>query len=71
MALDNIEHIYCQQSQSIEFPDLNELYYITQSHTPTEELAESLRGDPVIAAALKHIVAACTQLSTTVCERQG
>ena len=67
-AIDDIEHVYRERSQGsgLEFPSLNEPYYRTAQHTPDEDLAEALKGDPAVAGASKRIVAACGQLSTTV-----
>ena len=67
-AIDDIERVYRERSQGsgLEYPSLDEPYYHTAQHSPEEELAEALKGDPAIAAASKRIVAACGQLSTTV-----
>ena len=67
-AIDDIEHVYRERSQGsgLEFPSFNEPYYCTAQHTPDEDLAEALKGDPAVAGASKRIVAACGQLSTTV-----
>ncbi|KAI0737217.1 S-adenosyl-L-methionine-dependent methyltransferase [Daedaleopsis nitida] len=65
-AIDEIERTYHQRSPQLDFPSIDEPYYPGAQHTPEEELAETLKADPVVAAASKHIVAACGQLSTTV-----
>ena len=67
-AIDDIERVYCERSRDsgLEYPSLDEPYYHTGQHTPEEELAEALKGDPAVAAASKRIVAACGQLATTV-----
>ena len=67
-AIDDIERVYRERSQGsgLEYPSLDEPYYHTAQHSPEEELAEALKGDPAVAAASKRIVAACGQLSTTV-----
>ena len=67
-AIDDIERVYRERSQDsgLEYPNLDEPYYHTAQHTPDEELAEALKGDPAVAAASKRIVAACGQLATTV-----
>ncbi|KAM5545250.1 hypothetical protein V8D89_001361 [Ganoderma adspersum] len=54
------------QGTPVEFPSLDEPYYNTARHTPEEELAEALKGDPAVVTATVRIVAACAQLSTTV-----
>lgn len=65
-AIDEMERTYQQRSPQLDFPSLDEPYYPRAQHTPEEELAETLKADPVVAAASKRIVAACGQLSTTV-----
>lgn len=65
-AIDEMERTYQQRSPQLDFPSLDEPYYPKAQHTPEEELAETLKADPVVAAASKRIVAACGQLSTTV-----
>ncbi|PIL29528.1 hypothetical protein GSI_08336 [Ganoderma sinense ZZ0214-1] len=67
-AIDDIEHVYRERSQggALEYPSLDEPYYHTAQHTPEEELAESLKSDPAVVTAAMRIVAACSQLSTTV-----
>ncbi|KAM5545248.1 hypothetical protein V8D89_001359 [Ganoderma adspersum] len=68
-AIDDIERIYHGRSQStgtsLDYPSLDEPYYHTGQHTPDEDLAEALKGDPDVVAASMRIVAACGQLSTT------
>ncbi|PIL29530.1 hypothetical protein GSI_08338 [Ganoderma sinense ZZ0214-1] len=70
-AIDDIELVYRERSDAqgstLEYPSLDEPYYHhAAQHTPEEELAEELKADPAVAAATKRIVAACSQLSTTV-----
>ncbi|KAM5545244.1 hypothetical protein V8D89_001355 [Ganoderma adspersum] len=67
-AIDDIEGVYHELSQDslVDYPSLDEPYYTTAPHTPEEELAEALKGDPAVAFASKQIVAACAQRSTTV-----
>ena len=67
-AIDDIERVYRERSANtpIDFPSLDEPYYYSAQHTPEEELAEALKGDPAVASASKRIVAACGQLATTV-----
>ncbi|KAI0762979.1 S-adenosyl-L-methionine-dependent methyltransferase [Fomes fomentarius] len=65
-AIDEIERAYHERRSDLEYPSLDEPYYPTAKHTPEEELAETLKADPIVAMASKHIVAACGQLSTTV-----
>ena len=67
-AIDDMENVYrqCSQGNGLEFPSLDEPYYRTNQHTADEDLAEQLKDNPVVAAASKRIVAACSQLSTTV-----
>ena len=67
-AIDDIERVYRDHSPDnpVEFPSLDEPYYHSVQHTPEEELAEALKDDPAVVTASMRIVAACTQLSTTV-----
>ena len=68
-AIDDIERIYHERSLegvALEYPSLDEPYYHAAHHTPEEELAARLKGDPTVELASKQIVAACAQLSTTV-----
>ena len=65
-ALDDMERAYHERAPTLDFPSVDDPYYTTGSHTPEEELAEALRGDPVVAAACKTIVAACGHLNATV-----
>lgn len=65
-AIDDMERTYHERSPDLDFPSLDEPYYLTAKHSPHEELAEVMKADPDVVAASKHIVAACGQLSTTV-----
>ena len=65
-AIDEMERTYRARAPNLDYPSLDEPYYPTAQHTPEEELAETLKADPDVAAASKRIVAACGQLSTTV-----
>lgn len=65
-ALEDMERVYRERAPNLDFPSLDDPYYVTAQHTPEEELAESLRGDPAVAAASKNIVAACGQLNAIV-----
>ncbi|KAH9925876.1 S-adenosyl-L-methionine-dependent methyltransferase [Epithele typhae] len=63
-ALDDIERVY--SAQALDFPSLDAAFYATAPHTPEEDGAEALRGDPEVDRATKHIVAACGQMSALV-----
>ena len=68
-AIDDMERVYRERSTEsipLDYPSLDEPYYKSAQHTPKEELAETLKADPVVAAASRNIVAACGQLGTTV-----
>ena len=64
-ALDDMERVYRERAPGLDFPSLDDPYYTTGPHSHEEELMENLRGEPVVAAACKSIVAACGQLNVT------
>ena len=65
-ALDDMERVYRERAPGLDFPSLDDPYYTTGPHSHEEELVENLRGEPVVAAACKSIVAACGQLNASV-----
>ena len=65
-AIDEVERVYHERSAGLDFPSLDEPYYLKAHRSPEEELAEALRTDPLVATATKRIVAACGQLGKLV-----
>ncbi|KAI0364842.1 S-adenosyl-L-methionine-dependent methyltransferase [Pilatotrama ljubarskyi] len=67
-AIDDLERVYRErsQSESLDFPRLEDTYYANAPHSAEEELAQQLNNDPAVSLASKRIVAACGQLSATV-----
>ena len=65
-AIDEMERTYRARAPNLDYPSLDEPYYPTAQHTPEEDLAETLKSDPDVAAASKRIVAACGQLAASV-----
>ncbi|KAI0653619.1 S-adenosyl-L-methionine-dependent methyltransferase [Cubamyces menziesii] len=67
-AIDDLEHIYHDRSQSepLEFPSLNDPYYVSAPHSAAQQLAHQLSDDPAVSLASKQIVAACAQLNASV-----
>ncbi|KAH9856853.1 S-adenosyl-L-methionine-dependent methyltransferase [Lenzites betulinus] len=65
-AIDDLERIYQSQPEPLDFPRLEDPYYSTAAHSPSEELAHRLNDEPAVSLASKKIVAACGQLSATV-----
>ena len=67
-AIDDLEHIYHDRSQSepLEFPSLNDPYYVSAPHSAAQKLAHQLSDDPAVSLASKQIVAACAQLNASV-----
>ena len=71
-ALAEMERVYDSESQSqpglgrVDYPALDVPFYKGAPHTPAEEAAERLAGDPAVVVAANQIVAACGQLAASV-----
>lgn len=67
-AIGDLERIYCDRSQSepLEFPSLDDPYYISAPHSAAKQLAHQLSDDQAVSLASKQIVAACAQLNASV-----
>ena len=71
-ALAKMERVYDSESQSepglgrVDYPALDVPFYKGAPHTPAEEVAERLAGDPAVVVAANHVVAACGQLAASV-----
>ncbi|KAI0827532.1 S-adenosyl-L-methionine-dependent methyltransferase [Trametes gibbosa] len=65
-AIDRIETVYKSERPPLEYPSLDEPYYISEPHTREVDRAEELRLTDAVFAAANEIVAACGQLTAAV-----